>query len=117
MAKKDQNPVTPELEEMRRKIDAVDAQIQALISERAATTWTVSVTPPTRIDASTEADVVAGYEQLMAGRTTIVITHRPELARRADRIVTLAGGSIARPPSESALGAGVSSEPAVVVHA
>jgi chorismate mutase/prephenate dehydratase len=35
MAKKDQNPVTPELEEMRRKIDAVDAQIQALISERA----------------------------------------------------------------------------------
>lgn len=35
MSKKDQNPATPELEEMRRKIDTVDAQIQALISERA----------------------------------------------------------------------------------
>jgi ATP-binding cassette subfamily B protein len=46
------------------------------------------------LDAKTEAEVVAGYEELMAGRTTIVITHRPELARRADRIVTLEGGSI-----------------------
>jgi chorismate mutase/prephenate dehydratase len=35
MAKKKQKSVTPELEEMRRKIDTVDAQIQALISERA----------------------------------------------------------------------------------
>ncbi len=35
MANKDQNPVAPELEEMRRKIDTVDAQIQALIAERA----------------------------------------------------------------------------------
>lgn len=35
MSNKDQKPVSPELEEMRRKIDAVDAQIQALISERA----------------------------------------------------------------------------------
>jgi ATP-binding cassette subfamily B protein len=48
------------------------------------------------LDAATEAEVVAGYEELMAGRTTIVITHRAELARRADRIVTLEGGSIAR---------------------
>ena len=35
MSKKDQNTVAPGLEEMRQKIDAVDAQIQALISERA----------------------------------------------------------------------------------
>jgi chorismate mutase/prephenate dehydratase len=35
MSKKDQNSVTPELQEMRQKIDAVDAQIQELISERA----------------------------------------------------------------------------------
>jgi chorismate mutase / prephenate dehydratase len=35
MSKKDQNPAMPGLEEMRQKIDAVDAQIQALISERA----------------------------------------------------------------------------------
>jgi ATP-binding cassette subfamily B protein len=48
------------------------------------------------LDAATEAEVVAGYEELMAGRTTIVITHRPELARRAGRVLTLDGGSIAR---------------------
>ena len=46
------------------------------------------------LDPATEAEVASGYEELMQGRTTIVITHRPELARRADRIVTLDGGAI-----------------------
>jgi ATP-binding cassette, subfamily B, bacterial len=48
------------------------------------------------LDPTTEAEVASGYEELMQGRTTIVITHRPELARRADRIVTLENGSIVR---------------------
>ncbi len=30
-----------------------------------------------------------GYEAVMRGRTTIVITHRLELARRADRVLEL----------------------------
>jgi ATP-binding cassette subfamily B protein len=46
------------------------------------------------LDPATEAEVALGYEELMRGRTTIVITHRPELARRADRIVTLDRGVI-----------------------
>ena len=46
------------------------------------------------LDPVTEAEVASGYEELMRGRTTIVITHRPELARRADRIVTLERGAI-----------------------
>jgi ATP-binding cassette subfamily B protein len=46
------------------------------------------------LDPATEAEVASGYEELMSGRTTIVITHRPELARRADRIVTLERGVI-----------------------
>jgi ATP-binding cassette subfamily B protein len=46
------------------------------------------------LDPATEAEVASGYEELMRGRTTIVITHRADLARRADRIVTLDGGSI-----------------------
>lgn len=50
------------------------------------------------LDAATEAEVVTGYEELMAGRTTIVITHRPDLARRAHRIVTLERGAIAAEP-------------------
>ncbi len=53
------------------------------------------------LDPATEAQVVAGYEALMRGRTTIIITHRPELARRATRIVMLDGGRIV--DSESAL--------------
>jgi ATP-binding cassette subfamily B protein len=33
-------------------------------------------------------------ERLSAGRTVLVIAHRPELARRADRIVRLENGRI-----------------------
>ena len=46
------------------------------------------------LDPATEAQVVAGYEALMRGRTTIIITHRPALAQRASRIVMLDGGRI-----------------------
>jgi ATP-binding cassette subfamily B protein len=49
--------------------------------------------PTAALDAETERDVMAGYERLMRGRTTIVITHRPEPAARAGRVVTLAGAS------------------------
>jgi ATP-binding cassette subfamily B protein len=47
--------------------------------------------PTAALDPATEHDVVAGYEAAMQGRTTILITHRPEPARRADRIVLVAG--------------------------
>jgi ATP-binding cassette subfamily B protein len=46
------------------------------------------------LDPATEAQVAAGYEAVMANRTTIIITHRLELARRADRVVVLEGGRI-----------------------
>jgi ATP-binding cassette subfamily B protein len=46
------------------------------------------------LDPATEAYVVAGYEAAMRGRTTIMITHRIELARRADRVVVLDRGRI-----------------------
>jgi ATP-binding cassette subfamily B protein len=51
--------------------------------------------PTAALDPATEHDVVAGYEAAMRGRTTILITHRPEPARRADRIVLVAGGPVA----------------------
>lgn len=47
------------------------------------------------LDPATEAQVVSGYEAVMRGRTTIVITHRLALARRADRVIRLADGKIA----------------------
>jgi ATP-binding cassette subfamily B protein len=46
------------------------------------------------LDPATEAQVIRGYEAVMRGRTTIVITHRMELARRADRVVVLDRGRI-----------------------
>jgi ATP-binding cassette subfamily B protein len=46
------------------------------------------------LDPATEAQVAAGYEAVMAGRTTIIITHRLELARRTDRVFVLERGRI-----------------------
>ena len=48
------------------------------------------------LDPATEAEVVSGYEAVMRGRTTILITHRAELARQADRILVLDGGRVVR---------------------
>ena len=47
------------------------------------------------LDPATEAQVVSGYEAVMRGRTTIVITHRLTLAQRATRVIRLADGKIA----------------------
>jgi ABC-type multidrug transport system fused ATPase/permease subunit len=44
------------------------------------------------LDAESERLVQEALERLMAGRTTLVITHRPQLARRAGRVITLRGG-------------------------
>ncbi|MGN6431196.1 MAG: thiol reductant ABC exporter subunit CydD [Gaiellaceae bacterium] len=45
----------------------------------------------------TSADVVAeAIERLCAGRTVLLIAHRPELIARADRIVALEGGAAVR---------------------
>jgi ATP-binding cassette subfamily B protein len=46
------------------------------------------------LDPATESNVIAGYEAIMRGRTTIIISHRPEPARRADRIVVLRDGRV-----------------------
>ena len=62
------------------------------------------------LDPATEAQVAAGYEAVMRGRTTIIITHRLELARRADRVVVLERGRIVEEGSADVLlGRGASS--------
>jgi len=50
--------------------------------------------PTSALDPASEQRIVAGYENVMRNRTVIVITHRPDLARRADHIVTLDGAGI-----------------------
>lgn len=48
------------------------------------------------LDPAAEARVLEGYEALMRGRTTVLITHRPELARRAERAVVIRDGRVAQ---------------------
>ena len=45
--------------------------------------------PSAALDPAAERQVAEGYEAVMRGRTTIVITHRLELAKRADRVLEL----------------------------
>ena len=47
------------------------------------------------LDPSSEAAVLEGYERVMRGRTTILITHRLELARKAERVIVIEDGRIA----------------------
>jgi len=46
------------------------------------------------LDPATEDEVRRGYEAAMGRRTTVLITHRPHLARRADRILVFDGASL-----------------------
>jgi len=54
------------------------------------------------LDPETEQEVLAGYRDLMLGRTTLLITHRDDLARSAGRVLELKEGRIAAggPPRE-----------------
>lgn len=50
--------------------------------------------PTAGLDPEAEADVMAAVRRLMAGRTTLLVTHRLTLAEDADLIVVLDGGRI-----------------------
>ena len=52
--------------------------------------------PSAALDPVAERRIADGYEDVMRGRTTIVITHRPELAARADRVLELFGRAYRR---------------------
>jgi ABC-type multidrug transport system fused ATPase/permease subunit len=58
--------------------------------------------PTANLDPESAELVGAAVERLRQGRTLLLIAHRPELARRADRIVTLASGRIVEPEVEAA---------------
>ncbi len=52
--------------------------------------------PTTGLDAKSQADVMRGLLELMRGRTTVLITHSPDLWSEADRIITIEEGSVTR---------------------
>jgi len=55
------------------------------------------------LDPSSEAAVLDGYDRVMKGRTTILITHRLDLARQADRVVVVDRGRIVEDGSPDTL--------------
>lgn len=55
------------------------------------------------LDPSAERHVVDNYESIMRQRTTVLITHRLDLARRADRVVVLDGAKVAETGSPDKL--------------
>ena len=56
------------------------------------------------LDPASETRVLEGYAALMRGRTTVLITHRPELARRADRVAVIRDGRVVQDGRPEELG-------------
>lgn len=50
--------------------------------------------PTAALDPVAERHALAGYERVMRGRTTLLITHRMTLAAAADRVLVLGAGGI-----------------------
>ena len=50
--------------------------------------------PTAALDPESEQRVAEGFEAVMRGRTTVLITHRAALARRADRVAVLDGARV-----------------------
>ena len=64
--------------------------------------------PTSSVEPDSEQAIIAALDRLMAGRTTVVTTHRPSLVRQADRVYVVeqgrvaASGSVERVRRESA---------------
>ena len=60
--------------------------------------------PTAALDSIAQRQVIEGYQAVMRGRTTILITHRREMAMAADHVVVLEGARVADagPPRELA---------------
>ncbi len=55
------------------------------------------------LDPVSQAQVIRGYEAVMRSRTTVLITHRLELAQRADRVLVIDGARVVEEGSPRAL--------------
>jgi ATP-binding cassette, subfamily B, bacterial len=50
--------------------------------------------PSAALDPALERQVIAGYRDVMRGRTVIVISHRLDVVRATDRVVVLDGARV-----------------------
>ena len=59
--------------------------------------------PSSGLDTVAESEIHRGLQQLRAGRSTLLISHRLNTVRNADRIVVLENGRIAEQGDHAAL--------------
>jgi ATP-binding cassette subfamily B protein len=59
--------------------------------------------PTSSLDPVSESQVIAGYRAVMTGRTTILISHRRDLAAQADRVIVLDRARIVEAGAPAAL--------------
>ncbi len=64
--------------------------------------------PTSSVEPDSEAAIIAALDRLMAGRTTILTSHRPSLINQADIVYVLSEGRVVEqgPPEEMATGEG-----------
>lgn len=65
--------------------------------------------PTSSMDAQNEAEVIARLKAETAGRTLVVVTHRPSLLELVDRVIVIDQGKVAFDVPKSAMARGVSS--------
>jgi ATP-binding cassette subfamily B protein len=84
-----------ELSERGRSLSAGHRQLLALArAELVAPAILLLDEATSNLDLATEARVAAAMQRVSSGRTTLVIAHRLQTARTADRIAVLHGGQI-----------------------
>jgi ATP-binding cassette subfamily B protein len=85
-----------ELSERGRSLSAGQRQLIALARAELVDPAVLLLDEATsNLDMATEARVTAAMNRVASGRTTVVIAHRLQTARRADRIAVLAHGQVA----------------------
>ncbi len=73
--------------------------------------------PTSAVEPESEALILSALEQLMRGRTTLIVSHRLSLARSADRVLIVADGRIVEQGRPAALLADAGSRFAAMVRA
>jgi ABC-type multidrug transport system fused ATPase/permease subunit len=62
--------------------------------------------PTSSVEPDSEATIIAALDRLMAGRTTVLTSHRPSLINQADMVYVIEGGKVTESGSPQELAAG-----------
>ncbi len=93
-----------ELSERGRSLSAGQRQLIALARAELVDPAVLLLDEATsNLDLATEARVAAAMHEVSRGRTTVIIAHRLQTARSADRIVVLHGGRVVESGSHDEL--------------